>query len=86
MQSSLILLNETSTELIIYVRPYSKKKETQYLYMRFDKNKTESAIYHCIKKASSLRYDFGSSSVKIEINGLPSTEMSCILSTKLLIK
>jgi hypothetical protein len=86
MTNSLVILNETTNELLLFVRPDSKKKENSYLHMRFEKNNSVQAIYHAIKIASSLRYDFGHPSVKIEINGIASNEMSCVASTKLFIK
>lgn len=60
-----------------------KKRGSEYIYMRFEKKDTAMAIYHTIKKASSLRFDYGHPSVKIEINGIASNEMSCVTSTKL---
>lgn len=84
--SSLILVNQCRDEIFVFVQPDSKNKGSQYLHMRFDKSDTATAIYHAIKKAASLKYDFGYPSVKIEINGVASTEMSYVVSTKLYIK
>jgi hypothetical protein len=79
-KTALVLLNEHRDELIIYVRTDSKDP---YIYMRFEYTKTVQAIYHTLKKAASLRYDYGFDRVKIEINGTASSEMSCVTSTKL---
>jgi hypothetical protein len=54
--------------------------------MRFEKSETATAIYWAVKKASSLRYDYGHNSVKVEINGLGSTEMSFVAVTKFYFK
>lgn len=86
MTNSLVYLNESSNELLLFVRADIKKKGSEYIHMRFKKEDTATAIYHAVKKATSLRYDYGHPSVKIEINGIASTEMSCVTSTKLFIK
>ncbi len=86
LQNSMVLLNESTNELLLFVTPNLKDKTTQYLHMRFAKNESATAIYHAVKKAASLRYDYGHPSVKVEINGLASSEMSCVVSTKFTMK
>lgn len=77
-KTALVLLNEGTNELLLYLRTGHKTT----LLMRFEKNDSATAIYCAIKKAASLRYDFGWQKVKVEINGLPSSEMSYVVSTK----
>ncbi len=86
MTNSLVYLNESTNELLLFVRADIKKKGSEYIHMRFEKKDTAIAIYHAIKKAASLRYDYGHPSVKVELNGIASSEMSCVVSTKLFIK
>jgi hypothetical protein len=83
MKKCLVLLTEGNDEIFIHVTPDTKNKGSQYLYMRLAKGDTGAAIYHAIKKASSLRYDYGFKNVKIQIEGIASSEMSCVSVTKL---
>lgn len=80
-KATLVYLNESTYELLLFVRPFGEKGK-EFIYMRFEKADTTAAIYHTIKKAASLRYDYGHTKVKVEINGIASTEMCYVVSTK----
>lgn len=87
LKTALVLLQhiEGRDELVIYVRP-DIDSEDGYTFMTFKTSELVSAVYFTIKKAASLRYDYGKDQVKVELQGMASTSMSVSYITEITIK